>query len=861
MLNEYERLHREAVAVHGDRVVLFLQVGSFFEMYWAPGTAGAEAAEAARDRMGLVPMKRKHPGPAGRDNPNGAGFPMHAADKQLGALLDDGWTVCLAEQVPGKTPGAKTERRELTRCVSPGTRTDAREGDCKGRSGNFACCVLRGEGAAMMDVVSGGSVVTDGDGIVAAMESRNVTELVVLGDWDPGAVTREGMVVHRRPASEVLPECEARDVLEQAYGAGPVMTEDLLLLGSRPACRDALAYLLHWTRRHCLQLGVGLPPPSVLDSGAHVRFSPKALQQLEILKLDAVLNRAVTPPGRRWFRHRLCTPFARPQDMRDELERVRSAADTDVDAFRAALARSGDLERLCRGVLQRSLGVAAVEGVVAKLEAAREAAGLSRSAEVCERASGVLEHLSPALQRYRGCEDVVAAGAAVEGARSALDSARAAIHPGARLDTSADGNHKLSLTKARFRGLSADALASLTSVAHLAGGVRVWNGELQALSDALKDAEAALRDIVDAKWAATLAAVDADALVRVAHWARDADVTWTSAWNARRCGHVAPCVLDAAEASFEALELGNPVAEHFMERRGAKERYVRNDVTLNADVQHELLFGINGSGKSCVLRAVGMCVVLAQAGMCVPCASLRLSPFTRIDTRILTPDDVERGLSSYSAELIEMRTALEAASPSSLVLADELCSSTEWRSATALVGTLICHVGDKGSRTFVTTHLGELLDHPSIKDLRALRIAHMGMSVHDRALVYDRTMREGPCMPSYGLLVAGAYGFSAAFIREATCAREIIGGVPDPKRSRYNRRVVVSRCEVCGRPATDTHHLQHRAAAVDGMHGSVPEHHASNLAALCEACHKNAHRPGATLRRVHTVLGARMVAT
>jgi DNA mismatch repair protein MutS len=863
MLHEYERLYADAVSRHGARVVLFMQVGSFFEMYWREGTAGAASADAARERLNLAIMKHKDP-----EKPLCTGFPLEKADEKAGVLLDDGWTVCLAEQISAPDTNGRA-RRELTRCLSPSMRPEARDRD--GRSGNYAACVLCRNGvvgAAFIDVGTGLSLVTDGDGLDAAAESRNVTEAIFIGPDGPRQFTGLPATVHDRTGARwtaderaVLSDVSVRDLLAQAYGRGPILTEDMLLLGSRPECRDALAYLLHWTRRHSLALGIGLPRPEIFESGRHVRFSPHALQQLGILKLDGVLNRASTPPGKRRFRHRLCTPYARPADVEEELALVDAALKTDVDAFRAALARTGDLERLTRRVLQSTLPMASADQAAAQIRSAMEAAKVAGAKAQVRHCHALLDALAPVTESDTPFEDdeaCVAARNDLATRRAALDAARAAIHPDARLECSADGNHRLMLTKTRYKSLDESLKNSLTATA-LSGGMRLWNSELGVLADAMKDAEAALKELLDARWADLLEVAPVGDLVSLSEWARDADVTYTAAWNARRMGHVRPTVVSDKSASVRVTGLGNPVAEAAMESY-TQERYVRNDVTLDDETQHVLLYGLNSCGKSSVLRGLGMAIVLAQAGMYARCESLQVSPFTRVDTRILTPDDVERGLSSFTAELVEAREALARAGPTSLLLADEIFSSTEWRSGTALVGTMICHVGDKGSRTFVTTHFHELLDHSGIKNLRTLRVAHLSMRVTDAGLTFERKLRDGPCSPSYGIMVAGAYGFDAKFIREATAAREMIAGVPEPRRSRYNSKVVVSKCEACGRPATDSHHIRHRADAVDGRHDDgVPEHHVSNLMALCEACHRDAHRPGADVVRVHTLAGPAVV--
>ena len=51
--------------------------------------------------------------------------------------------------------------------------------------------------------------------------------------------------------------------------------------------------------------------------------------------------------------------------------------------------------------------------------------------------------------------------------------------------------------------------------------------------------------------------------------------------------------------------------------------YIPNDISLNDKTQGMLLYGLNSSGKSSLLRAIGICVVLSQSGLYVPCSSFK----------------------------------------------------------------------------------------------------------------------------------------------------------------------------------------------------------------------------------------------
>ena len=173
------------------------------------------------------------------------------------------------------------------------------------------------------------------------------------------------------------------------------------------------------------------------------------------------------------------------------------------------------------------------------------------------------------------------------------------------------------------------------------------------------------------------------------------------------------------------------------------------------------------------------------------------------------------------------------------------------------MGTTIARLADKGSKTFVTTHFHELAQNSALSAVKGLNVMHLAMHIEPGVgLVYDRTLKQGPCCPSYGLAVAAAFGFDAAFVRDAAVARADLTG-EKVRRSRYNSRVVVSRCEACGSRATETHHILPRRDAVDGKHRHTSENHVSNLIPLCEACHLRAHDDG--LRRVKSLTGFKVV--
>ena len=169
---------------------------------------------------------------------------------------------------------------------------------------------------------------------------------------------------------------------------------------------------------------------------------------------------------------------------------------------------------------------------------------------------------------------------------------------------------------------------------------------------------------------------------------------------AKERGFFKPTILEGGASSFKAKSLRHPLIEALPSRT----KYVAHDVTLNDESFGWLLYGMNASGKSSLMKAIGIAVLLAQCGSYVPAKILELVPFERLMTRILNVDNLWAGLSSFAVEVSELRDIFLRADSRTLVLGDELCSGTESVSATALVAAGIKYLLKKQSRFFLATN-------------------------------------------------------------------------------------------------------------------------------------------------------------
>jgi DNA mismatch repair protein MutS len=300
-----------------------------------------------------------------------------------------------------------------------------------------------------------------------------------------------------------------------------------------------------------------------------------------------------------------------------------------------------------------------------------------------------------------------------------------------------------------------------------------------------------------------------------------------------------------SQSFFAAKKMRHCLIEHIQ----TNETYVANDVSMGASGAPNgiLLYGTNAVGKTSLIRAIGICIIMAQAGMYVPCAEFTYYPYNAIYTRILGNDNMFKNLSTFAVEMSELRVILNNADSQSLVLGDELCSGTETESALSIFMAGLTTLSRLGASFIFATHFHEIAKFEELKNLSNVVSKHMSV-YYDRehdCLVYDRILKDGAGDKMYGLEVAKSLHLPDDFIEMAYAIRTKyfpVGGELSGVATRYNAKKIRSVCELCGEMATETHHILEQANAdargyVDGIH----KNHPANLVGLCERCHDLQH--------------------
>ena len=343
----------------------------------------------------------------------------------------------------------------------------------------------------------------------------------------------------------------------------------------------------------------------------------------------------------------------------------------------------------------------------------------------------------------------------------------------------------------------------------------------------------------------------------------DVDLIQNQAYIARKYKYCKP-MIDVGKVGEEeegSYVDAKDIRHCLIERINEDELYVTNDISLGLNERGLLLYGTNAVGKTSMIRALGICIIMAQAGLYVPCSAFTYRPYTNIMTRILGNDNLFKGMSTFAVEMSELRVILKCADQNSLILGDELCSGTEIDSAISIFVAGLQKLHALKSCFVFATHMHEIVDYEEIAQLDQLCTKHMAVT-YDRArdmLIYDRKLRDGAGPSMYGLEVCKSLHLPEDFLKMANAIRlkyrdKKQTGDLNYKPSHFNAHKVKGLCELCKKEVgEEVHHLQHqREADSNDYIQHFHKNHRANLLTVCESCHLKMHESGNQYKRIFT---------
>jgi len=202
------------------------------------------------------------------------------------------------------------------------------------------------------------------------------------------------------------------------------------------------------------------------------------------------------------------------------------------------------------------------------------------------------------------------------------------------------------------------------------------------------------------------------------------------------------------EPGIEIIAGRHPVVE---EHQSAP--FIANDLVLNAATKMRVITGPNMGGKSTFMRQNALIVLLAYIGSFVPATEARIGPVDRIFTRIGASDDLASGQSTFMVEMTEAAHILHNATPSSVVLMDEIGRGTSTYDGLSLASACAEHLSSvNNAMSLFATHYFELTalseKHANISNV------HLDAMEHNGKIVFMHQIKSGAANRSYGIQVA-----------------------------------------------------------------------------------------------------------
>ncbi len=201
-------------------------------------------------------------------------------------------------------------------------------------------------------------------------------------------------------------------------------------------------------------------------------------------------------------------------------------------------------------------------------------------------------------------------------------------------------------------------------------------------------------------------------------------------------------------ACFEGEQLGHPLLP------GAAR--ICNDVSLGGTNRVWMVSGSNMSGKSTLLRSVGVNTILAMAGAPVCARRLRLTPL-QVGASIRVNDSLQEGASRFYAEITRLRQLFEPCELPLLFLLDELLQGTNSADRRTGAQGVIRALLARGAIGLVSTHDLALTDVVDASQGGAVNV-HFQDEIRDGRLYFDFKLHPGVVTKSNGIELMRSIG-------------------------------------------------------------------------------------------------------
>jgi len=809
-----------AIKTRYPHALLLFRLGDFYELFYE------DAIIASRELQITLTSRNRE---KGQPIPM-CGVPYHAAEGYIARLIRAGFKIAICDQMEQPGHGKKLVRREVVRVITPGTATDVSV--LESRENNFLAAVSRHSsgspiGLAYVDLSTGEFQATEFSGPRADEQLRDELQLLrpretllprpqQLFETAKTSLLEGAGGVETRLEDWIFQRDYAERILREQFGVAELTGFGL---DDHLQSLSASGVIVHYLRENSAR-GDDAPSVEALRHLDRVRYyeqhdslvlDPVSVRNLELITpifteeaarggpttLIACLDVTVTGMGARLLRSWILRPLIDQQAIESRLAAVTHLVQQTVvrGEIRKELKGILDLERLTSRI---TLGLATPRELLALRKSLVQLPTLKNfltpqpagGSELLRHLHHELDELADVRERLeRAISDEPPAlatdpGMIRNGYHGELDELRSLSQNSKQIIAAMEDRERkrtniaslkirfnqvfgyyIEISKANLHNAPADYERKQT----LVNAERFTSPELKEYERKILAADERILEIERQLFIDVRASVAAQAarLRRTAGAVAQLDLLTALGKLAADRGYVRP----EFNPTGELLIIGgrHPVIEELLRQKG--ERFVPNDLFFEPGRQQLLLItGPNMGGKSTYLRQAALIVLMAQIGSFVPARQAKLPITDRIFTRIGASDNLARGRSTFLVEMSEVAAILNHATPSSLILLDEVGRGTATFDGLSIAWAVVEHLQKyTRARTLFATHYHELTELAGL--LPAVKNVHVSVKETPSEIIFLRRVEPGSADKSYGIEVARLAGLPRSVIERA---REVL---------------------------------------------------------------------------------------
>jgi len=906
IIDDYIFYTKEYKKKYGEKTLVLMQVGSFFELYSITDDTESEIYKIADICNITISKKNKSVVEVNNHNPLMAGFPLYTITKYQNILLQNNYTIVMIEQI-SEPPNPE---RKVTEILSPGMNIN-----CNTKKTNYLMSIYYEKinnlfivGISFIDITTGkcyvyeiGSNKDDKDlvnnEVFRLIINYNPCEIVFLSDNSLNEKDKEEIIINlnlnnilihklwnKYEYIEIMQDIKYQQkILKKVYKSVKTQLSiiDLLNLEFLNLARISFCYLLQFAYDHNSDILEDISRPEILETNKYLNLEYDSTLQLNIISLNNndkplldILNRCNTSFGSRLFKNRLLNPIISKKELLYRYEKIELLLENNLfKIISKKLAKILDLERIKRKLTLLKFNPHEWSGFSISLENGKDILETLKYTEHISTIDEIMDYYNNIIDVDLACKynlNEIKGSIFKKGLFIDIDNLDElqikllknindiveniiCIGKNNNIDTyckleytDREGYH-IQITKKRFQNLQSVNVKPLNIISQQQGYIKITNDDLNNFSKKLNETINELSDLCLKRYKEFMTNFInkyTNIIDEITNIIADIDITCCNAKNAYEYRYYKPNFIDNAKSGFvTAKEIRHPI----IERVNQHKEYIGNDIQLSE--KGLLLYGVNSSGKSSLMKAIGLNIIMAQSGMYVPSYNFSYEPYHHIFTRIFGSDNIYKGLSSFTVEMIELRNILKRSNNFSLILGDEICNGTESTSGLSIVASAIDNLISKSSSFILATHLHELININLIKEYinnNKLDVYHLHITVENDIIYYERKLKKGSGSSVYGIEVCKALDMPNDFMKNAEKIRKELQGsesfIINLDKSHYNKNLNKDKCSICNSDSHDTHHINFQCNADNkGFFTNYHKNIEHNLVILCKTCHLKVH--------------------